>query len=162
MNKNILVKSIAAVGLLFTLQATATADTISITATEVSPGTAQPAPRVTAPATTAPARPLTTQQYIDNEQANQGQLIANGIANGSLTTDEVKKLRAEQAMIITLETRFRPNGYSNYETVTMKDKLSTARKNIITMLNNNVRNPNARAERKERDERSGREDRIVR
>jgi hypothetical protein len=159
MNKNILVKSIAAVGLLFTLQATATADTISITATEVSPTATS---RIAPPATTAPARPLTTQQYIDNEQANQGQLIANGIANGSLTTDEVKKLRAEQAMIITLETRFRPNGYSNYETVTMKDKLSTARKNIITMLNNNVRNPNARAERKERDERSTREDRIVR
>lgn len=159
MNKNILVKSIAAVGLLLTLQATATADTISITATEVSPTATS---RIAPPATTAPARPLTTQQYIDNEQANQGQLIANGIANGSLTTDEVKKLRAEQAMIITLETRFRPNGYSNYETVTMKDKLSTARKNIITMLNNNVRNPNARAERKERDERSVRDDRIVR
>lgn len=157
MNKTILVKSIAAVGLLFTLQATA--DTVSITATEVSPAATS---RIAPTATTAPSRPLSTQQYIDNEQANQGQLIANGIANGSLTTDEVKKLRAEQAMIITLETRFRPNGYSNYETVTMKDKLTTARKNIIALMNNNVRNPNVRAERKERDERTERDVRPVR
>ena len=160
MNKNILIQSMAAVGLLFTLQATAIADTMTITATEVSPAaTSRVAP---SPVTAAPARPLTTQQYIDNEQANQGQLISNGIANGSLTSDEVKKLRAEQAMIITLETRFRPDGYSNYETVTMKDKLSTARKNIISMLSNSVRNPNVRAERAERDERSDREVRTER
>ena len=75
---------------------------------------------------------------INKEQHQQSVMIQQGIKTCQITPAEARTLKNTQRRINSLESKFRANGYSRWESQTLHNKLHAARVEINKLTKNRV------------------------